>query len=180
MNIKQIMDATGGNSTIVAIIFITVPLLTLILNKVASPNNGEKQWKYIYSGFMYITAVPGIFAGIITLYSLLFLRYNLLSLNVITYYLPIISMVITLAIIRKALTFKEIPGFKRLSGIMVVIGFTFISVIIIERTRIFVISSIQGFVILCLAIFFIFRYGMKLIFGDFKNSNRDRNNKIEE
>ncbi len=135
MNIKQIMDATGGYSSIVLILFITIPVFTLLLNLVVSPNNGKSPWKYIYSIIVYCTCIPGIFAGIITFYTFLFLKHNLLNLNIITYYLPIASMVITLASIRKVMTFKEIPGFDKLSGLMVVISVTFISVKVIRRAK---------------------------------------------
>lgn len=168
MNIQQIMNINPAYNLQILIFLTAIPVLTLILNILSSPKNNQSPWKYIYSVLVYLSCIPGIFSGIITLYSLFFIKQNLLTLNITTYYLPIVSMIITLSLIRKVLTFDEIPGYGRLSGLMLVIGLTFVSVIIIERTRIFVMSSIQGFIILCLVIFFVIKYGFKMIFGDFK------------
>lgn len=168
MNMQQIMNVSGNNSYFVLIFFIAVPIFTLALNIISKPDSSKKPWNYIYSAVLHLVCIPGILSLLITLYTLLFLRHNLLMLNIATYYIPILSMFTTLILTRKVVIFNEIPGFKRISGFMIVIGITFISLIVIERTRIFVISSMQGFIILFVGLFFIIKYGIKMIFGDFK------------
>lgn len=168
MTLKQLMDMNNQNSMFFLILFAAIPILALILNIISSPDSAKTPWKYVYSVLVYITSIPGMFCTVILLYTMLFIRQNILMLNITTYFLPIVSMIVTLALIRKNLTFDEIPGFKKLSGLMLVMGLTFASLILIERTRIFVITSLQMFLILCVIIFFLLKYGIKMIFGDFK------------
>ena len=152
MSINDLMNSSAAYNNIILIFCLAIPILALSVNLISGKSGTDNPWKYIYSVLIYLTAVPGIFCFVIIGYTALFLRQNLLMLNIVTNYIPFISMIFTLVIIRKNVSFAEIPGFKRLAGLMLIIGMTFVSVIIIDKMRLFVISSIWSFIILCVVI----------------------------
>ena len=79
--------------------------------------------------------------GVITAYTLFVSGENLLDANLLVYFLPIASMVATLVLIRKNVSFDDVPGFDRLSGLMVMVGCSFVIALVIQKTRIWVLSS---------------------------------------
>ena len=102
------------------------------------PHNAAKSpWKYIYSVIIYLSSIPGIFIIFTVLYLVVFQHTNLLHLSIYTYFLPILSVFLTLIIIRKSIEFEDIPGFKKISGLFSYIICTFIILLILERLRIF-------------------------------------------
>jgi len=97
---------------------------------------GNAPWKYFYSVLVYLTCVPGTFAAVITAYTLFFTRENLMDVNPLVYFLPLASMVATLVLIHKNVTFDLVPGFDRLEGLMVMIACSFVLALAIQKTKI--------------------------------------------
>ncbi|MBF0101670.1 MAG: hypothetical protein HQK77_12260 [Desulfobacterales bacterium] len=95
--------------------------------------------KYVYSLLIFLVTIPGIVSLSLTAYLIFFSRQNLLKLNILIYFLPIISMIVTLAFIGRKADFDSIPGFDRLSGLMALIAVTFFIILLIYKTRIFVV-----------------------------------------
>ena len=131
---------------------------------------GISPWKYVYSVIIYLACIPGIFSLFLTLYSVLLLRASLLAVNVLSYFLPFLSMFLTLFIVRRSVTFDDIPGFRRLYGLFLLIGLTFLVLFTLDRLRILLIfrSSIFLFFGLGIAIFFLLKYSARLLFGRFR------------
>jgi hypothetical protein len=79
-------------------------------------------------------------------------------------------MGMTLIFIRQVVTFDEIPGFNKIYGLLLLLGTTFVAAFILDRLRIWLLfrGSLGSFILLCVLLFFIFKYGMKLVFGMFK------------
>ena len=80
-----------------------------------------------------------MFAGVLTAYALFFTKENLLDVSIVVYLLPIVSMVVTLVLIRKNVSFEDVPGFERLSGLMVMIACSFAIALVIQKTRIWIV-----------------------------------------
>ncbi|MCY3021915.1 MAG: hypothetical protein NTW87_23130 [Planctomycetota bacterium] len=96
-------------------------------------------WKYVYAVLIYWVCVPGLFAAVLTAYLLLFQNANLMKLNILVFFLPILSMGITLALIgRNAGSFDPIPGFNRLSGLMLMLVVSFAIAFVLHRLHIWV------------------------------------------
>ena len=83
---------------------------------------------------VYLALIPGLFACIITAYSIFFVHENLLNVNPITYFVPIISMVVTLALVHQQVAFSAIPGIERLSALIVLIAVSFAVILAIYKT----------------------------------------------
>ena len=110
--------------------------------------------------------VPGLFAGVLTAYTLFFTRENLLDASLVIYIAPIVSMVVTLILIRKNVDFDQVPGFDRISGLMVMIACSFGLALGIEKTRIFLFfgGSNGKLFLLAAAIFALLRWGAYSLF----------------
>ena len=86
-------------------------------------NGGRAPWRHLYAFLVYAACVPGIFAAVaVIVYALLFTGENLLDLNAAAYLAPVVSMVLTLGLMRRNVSFDEVPGFRRLTGLMTMIG----------------------------------------------------------
>jgi hypothetical protein len=127
---------------------------------------GNTPWKYCYSVLVYLTSVPGTFAAVITAYTLFFTHENLMDVNPLVYFLPIVSMVVTLVFIHKNVSFDLVPGFDRLEGLMVMIACSFILAIAIQKTRIWIVfgGSIERLFLLAAAIFALLKWGAYMLF----------------
>ncbi|MFC1857966.1 hypothetical protein ACFL9U_08040 [Thermodesulfobacteriota bacterium] len=139
MTLVEIIETLSDYSLYIAVFFIAVPLIVLGYGTILKPDQKIRSpFKYIYSFFIYLSSIPGIFALIITVYALFFLRANLLAVNFIIYFLPIISMIVTLIFVSKSVDLNFIPGFDRLFGLFTLIGVTFIITLVLMKLRVWV------------------------------------------
>src|SRR5262249_42889280 len=91
---------------------------------------------------------------------------NLLNVNLAVYLLPIFSMIVTLIFIYKTVNFENVPGFDRISGLMVMIGCSFLIVLAIDKTRIWLVfhAPIAGLVAVAAGIFELLKWGTYMLF----------------
>lgn len=116
-------------------------------------SGGASPWKFVYTLLVYAACVPGMLAAVLTAYTLFFTRESLLDVNVLVYLAPMASMVATLWLIRRNVSFDEVPGFDRLWGLMVTIALTFAIVLAISRTWLLLVFGGSVFVLIALAAF---------------------------
>lgn len=178
MTLQDLFDKMAENPTGVLIYFAALPIAAFIVGAISRPHERyQAPIKYLYTAIIYAACLPGICALTLCLYQVFFERAGLLNLNVFAYFLPVIAMGITIFILRSQIDFNHIPGFDRLSGLMMVIAATFIAIIIIQKTHIWI--WIQGtfthLVILFVLLFLVFRWGMGKIFGGGASQNVDIN-----
>jgi hypothetical protein len=137
MTLRQLLLLVGAHTQVMAVVLGAPPLAAVVsglLHKRGAGNDAP--WKYVYSAIVYATCLPGLLATVLTSYDLVFRRANLLDMNLV-YTLPIVSMIGTLVIIGRKVDFEPLPGFGRLSGLMAILGLTFIAIIVIMKTHIF-------------------------------------------
>jgi len=152
MNIQQLLDLTQNFSQEILIFLVIVPLLSWMLVFVHGKKNGEKNpWRYIYSILIYLSGVPGMFSLVLTGYALFFTHESLLQVNMLVYLLPIVSMVVAFFMMKRHLDLEKIPGFDRLSGLMVMIGVSFVLALVVMKLRIFVFFGGSIFMLFALA-----------------------------
>jgi len=127
---------------------------------------GAAPWKYLYALLVYLVSLPGMFAAVLTGYALFFRNENLLDVNALVYVLPIVAMVLTLFLIRQNVDFSEVPGFDRLSGLMVMIGVSFALALAIQKTNIWLFfgGSVQTLFLLALGLFALLKWGAYAFF----------------
>ncbi|MEM9992450.1 MAG: hypothetical protein AAF738_11855 [Bacteroidota bacterium] len=163
MTLKDFFELLAANPALIIAYFILIPLLA-ILTAVWSGNRGHlSPSKYIYATLIYLTTVPGIFAITLSIYFFLFERRSILQTDIYTQILPVLSMVVTIFIIRKSVSLEQIPGFERLSGLIILITALLSIMWFIDRLRLVAFTYVPfqyiivGFFILLIAI----RFGWK-------------------
>lgn len=168
MTIEELLSLMSGAPFTVLLIFLFPPLYALLLKLLHSPaKSTQAPWKYLYAILVYLTCIPGLSMSVLTAYQLFVQKVNLLSLDLVVYLLPITSMVITLLLIRSQISFKDIPGFNRLSGLMLMLAAAFGIVFILDRLRLLVIfhGSILWLLGLAALLFILMKLGLKALRG---------------
>jgi hypothetical protein len=121
---------------------VALPILAIFLALAHRRGTGNNApWKYIYAVLVYAACVPGMFAAVVTLYLILFVRTNLLEVNALVTIAPLVSMAATLAIAGRNVSFGPLPGFGRLGGLMVALGLTFAVIFALSRTHLWIVFS---------------------------------------
>ncbi|PKV53101.1 hypothetical protein ATE84_5236 [Aquimarina sp. MAR_2010_214] len=123
-------------------IIIAISLIGLLF---VNQKNFTSPITYLYGILVYAVTIPGMLALILVLYSFFFLKTNLLQVDLVTYFAPLISMIITLVIVNKTVPMSRIPGFGRLSGLFIIVLITFIITYVLQRMffGVFFVGKIQ-------------------------------------
>ncbi len=177
MTARELIQTTDRHPWMLAGMFVFAPLAAWLCGQLHGRGNGANPpWKYCYSILVYLTCVPGVFAGVLTAYALFFTNENLLDVSFLVYILPIISMIVTLALIRKSVSFEAIPGFERLSGLIVMIGISFAIALMIQKTRIWVVfgGSIDRLILLAIGVFALLKWGAYMLFRGREEPRQER------
>jgi len=156
-----------GNYPLYVTAFLCLPaILALIMGFFYEPGFVVRPADYFYSVLVYMVCIPGIVACVLIAYTLFFTRGNLLQVNVLVYFMPVIAMIVTLALIKRKTPFKRLPGFDHLAGLMIVIGITFVVLLLIYKTRIFIgfFSSVFSLLLFGVFLFVLLKIGWKKLF----------------
>ena len=83
--------------------------------------------------------------------------------NLLTQVLPIVSMIATLAIIRRNAPFEYIPGFGKLSSLMMMIAAVFVLMYFLDRLHLiaWVNVPVQYLLLIVAGLLLAFRFGLK-------------------
>jgi hypothetical protein len=177
MTTREFIEMAGRHWPVLLVLFVVPPVAAWILGFAHGPGNGARSpWKYLYSILVYLACVPGAFAAVLTAYTLFFSHENLLDVNALVYFLPLVSMVVTLVFIRKNVAFDLIPGFDRLSGLMIMIACSFAIALAIQKTRIWIVfgGSIDRLFILAAAVFALLKWGTYMLFRNRDEPKKER------
>lgn len=167
MTARQLIDLAGQHQQVLLVAFCVPPLGALLLRLVHGRGTGGRSpWKYVYGVLVYLVCVPGIAAAVLTAYALFFSRQNLLDVDLAVYGLPLLAMGLTLLIISRAVSFAEVPGFGRLTGLMLMIAVSFALTLALARTRIWLFfgGSIAKLVLLVGGLFAVLKWGAYMAF----------------
>ncbi len=113
--------------------FVAILILALFTTVTVNRNN-ISTIKYVMSALVYGVAVPGILAIFLVLYNILFLNTSILNISIVSYFLPIIAMVITLLILNRKVKMSQLPGFSKLSSLFIMISIAFAIIFVLQRT----------------------------------------------
>ncbi len=142
MTLQELFDVLSNNPSITLFYFIALPLTAYLCGVMGKGEGHTSPWKYVYCVLLYMAAIPGIFAVFLNVYLFLFERQSVMRMNLFTQVLPIITMLVTFFIIRKNVDLNLIPGFDRLSGLVMIVAIVIGLMWILDRTRIFAITFI--------------------------------------
>lgn len=167
MSIDDLTQMAGERPLVLLAIFVGLPLLTFALGNAHGRGQGERRpWGTCYAVLIYLTVIPGTLSGVLTGYTMFFIRGSLLQVNLLVYLLPIVSMVVTLFLMRGRIDFKAVPGFDRLSGLVVMIAVSFFFALLIHKTavRLFFFGSLKAFFAMAIGFFALLKWGAYMTF----------------
>lgn len=161
MTVYDLINILTKNSNTILNYYILLFVIALIGLLFANSIRAKTPIVYVYSALIYAIIIPGLLAIILVIYNFFFLRKNLMQLELVTYYLPIIAMLFLLLIIKKTLPLKEIPGFDKLSGLFVILFITFLITYFVQRAviGIFFIGSFTQLIVIFLVLLVVLKLG---------------------
>ena len=122
----------------IAIVLAATPVAVWLLGRGLGRYRG-RLFARLMSVPVYGVVLPGVFVLLVIGYMLFFSRQNLLTeVDVVLAGVPVLSMAVTLWVIRQFVAFKEIPGFDELSGMVVLALLAFVCLLLVLKLRIFV------------------------------------------
>ena len=140
MTLQELFNLLSANPIWVISYFAIVPFVAFIVYRISGTKALQSPWAEVYSTLIFMVAVPALFAVALNIYQFLFERQSILMMNVFTQILPIVSFIATLLIIRKNVSLDSIPGFGKLSNLILMIFGGFAIMWVMDRTRIFFVA----------------------------------------
>jgi hypothetical protein len=158
-----------GHSPMQAAMALALPAVVALVLGLVRPRGGigRSPLKYAYSAAVFAACAFGMMAIVIDGYALMFTRENLLDTNPLVTIAPIASMVVTLGIVGRHVDFRDLPGFDRLSGLLLMVGAACAAVFVLSRLHFMVMfhGRIGSVLLVGVAIVVALRFGSKLAFG---------------
>ena len=165
MTLQELFDFIGNNPTWIIVYFTLIPFTALLAGFMGKGEGNLTPWKQLYSILIYMVCIPGIFAITLSIYFFLFERRSILQTDVYNQIVPVVSMIATLLLIRNNVSMDRIPGFGKISGLMMVIFATLMLMWGLDRTRIYIVAFtrmpfyyVAGIFV---ALFLMIRFGFK-------------------
>ena len=166
MTLQELFDYLRANPSVMLLFFLGAPLTALLANFMGRGEGHLSPWKYLYAALVFAVCIPGIFIGALGVYVFLFEQgSSIFNLNLITQVLPVASMIATLAIVRRNAPFEYLPGFGKLSSLMLMIGAVFVLMYFLNRLHLvaWVYVPVQYLLLIIVGLLLAFRYGFKAL-----------------
>lgn len=141
MTLRDFFEATSAQPVYIAFYFVMIIVVAVLTGWLAKGEGEDSPWKYLYSGLLYMACVPGIFAIGLGIYLFLFERRSIFDMNVLLEVVPVICMIATILIVRKNVDVDKIPGFDKLSGLVMMISSALAIMWFVDRVRIVIFST---------------------------------------
>jgi hypothetical protein len=167
MTLQEFFNLLAANPTIIIFFFSAVPLTALLACVFSKEEGHLSPWKELYSILLYLASVPGIFAVMLTVYFFLFERRSIMETDVYTQILPVISMFLTIYVIKRHVDLDLIPGFDKLTNLFWMITAILMLLWLVDRTHIIGIIFLPFHIVFLLVVLLlvVVRVGWTRIFG---------------
>lgn len=162
MSIEELIHLVEGSNTYVTAYLIAIPLLSYLASLIYKPHPSNNVLDYFFTILIYLIAIPGMFAFCLVSYSLLFIHANMLKVDFVIYFLPLISMGVTFYLISRATDFVRLPGFKKLSGLMLLLLMVMTILFFLYRLRVYAVffGSFTNLLFLGIGAFILMRFAL--------------------
>ncbi len=140
MTLQDFFNFLVSNPFWIISYFLLIPFTALLAGIFGKDEGQEDPWKYLYSALIYLVCVPGIFAVFFNLYLFIFERRSIFQTEIFTQLLPIVSMFVTMLLIRRNVSLDLIPGFDKITGLFMMITAAFAFFWVLDKTHIIIIS----------------------------------------
>ncbi len=166
MTLQDIFNLAADNPIMVIAFFVLIPIIAAIVGWIGAGEGTKSPYSYIYSFLIFLASIPGIFALTMTIYAAIFHNDDLRELNFLVYFLPVISMVATIAIIKRVADLEDIPGFGKIPGLLMSIAAIIVLMLAFDKIMIFGFVRIPFIFLLLIFIglLLLFTFGMRKFF----------------
>lgn len=163
MTLAEFFEWIGERPGLILSYFIAIPVVALLAGLFNKGEGHLSPWKYLFSVLIYLVAIPGIFAVTLSVYMFLFERRSIMDTNMYTQVLPIFSMIVTILIIKREVDLDLVPGFDKISGLLLIIASVMTLMWIIDKTHIYSITFMPFYavILILLAGFVVIRLGLR-------------------
>ncbi len=164
MTLRELFDYLSVNPNMVVAYFLLMPIVALLAGFIAKGDGHLSPWKYLYTAMVFLVCIPGIFAATLGVYLFLFEGGgSIYNVNLLTQVLPIGSMIATLSIIRRNVAYEHIPGFGKLSDLMLMIASIIVLMYFLDRLHLvaWVYVPVYWLFIIVVGFLLLFRFGLK-------------------
>lgn len=167
MKLHEFFDLLSSNPLILLFYFFALPLTALLAGVFGKGEGHLTPWKQLYCFLAFAAAIPGIFALILNVYLFLFEKQPIMDTNIYTQIIPILIMVVTFWLIKRNVPFELIPGFDRISGLIMIVMAVLSIMWLLDRLHIiaFTYLPFQYVLIFIVAAFVGVRFGVKKLFA---------------
>lgn len=121
--------------------------------------------RYLYTAAIYLACLPGMVAAIALGDTLAHGR--LLQAGVLSELAPLLAMLVTLGLVRHQAQPEHIPGFRRITGFMLLLALAAVGVFLLMKTRIWIVfgGGIGTLLVALAALFFLLKWAFERAFG---------------
>lgn len=163
MTLGEFFQLCSNQKELVLMYFAIMPLTALLVLWLGKGEGHLTPWKYLYTFLIYAVCIPGVFSVTLSIYKFLFERTSIMDANIFTQVIPVISMFLTLTLIKNNVKLDVVPGFGKISSLMSMITIILALMWILEKTNIWVFTYMPffQFLILLAGIFVLIRYLFK-------------------
>ncbi|CAG0968228.1 hypothetical protein GPROT1_01344 [Gammaproteobacteria bacterium] len=166
MNLQELFTQIDKHPLPVLAYFIGLPLLAWAAGHWYGGGPLYKSpLRWLYSAILYGVCVPGMVAAVVVADNLA--QGRLLQVGVFSQLLPMLSMLVSFGLIRQQANPADIPGFRRVTGFVVLLTLTALALFLLMRTRIWVLfgGGIGTLLVLMAGLFLSLKWAYDRAFG---------------
>lgn len=166
MTLEEFFQVISENPAFILFFFVALPLTAFLASVFGKGEGHLTPWKQLYCFLAFAAAIPGIFAVMLNVYLFLFEKQPIMQTDIYTQILPILIMVITFWLINRNVPFELIPGFDKLTGLIMLVVAVLSLMWFLDRLRIiaFTYMPFHYVLIFLVAAFIGIRFGAKKMF----------------
>lgn len=165
MTLGDFFQFAANHPANVIFYFAIIPFAALLAGWMEREEGHLPPWNYLFSTLVYLVAIPAILSAAYTAYRWFFDRESILNTDILLQVLPIASMAVTFFLVKRRVRIDTLPGFGRLSGMVMMIVASMMIMYFLDRFRIigFTVIPFQYLLIIFLLLLFAIRFGWKRI-----------------
>ncbi|WP_163831927.1 hypothetical protein [Spartinivicinus ruber] len=160
MSVNELLSLIAEYRLVIVSYFVSLPVVSFVLLLIYKRTTQLNWIDYLLSGIVYLASIPGIISFSLIFYTLFIIRDNLLEVDALVYFLPVISMVLVFIQVARKTDYDRLPGFGRLSGLMLLMLLTCLMILVLQRFHFFIgfFASIESLVVIAIVIFALFKF----------------------
>jgi len=161
MTIAEFAESANNNPLWIFIFFGFIILFTIVAGIIGKGEGHLSPWKFLYSALIYLTCVPAILIVTISIYALMFEGASIMQTSFTTQIVPVLAMVATLLIAKANVSLDRIPGFGKISGLILMIVASSVLMMMVSKMRLLIFSymPIHQLGLIFLVIFVVIYFG---------------------